>query len=374
MGERPCAVEAMGVNPDRPDPRRLPDGGFWQGRRVLVTGHTGFKGAWLSLWLQSLGAQVSGFALQSPSEPNLFTLADVARGMAHETGDVRDLAALKANLARHRPEVVLHLAAQSLVRRSYREPVETFAVNVMGTVHLLEAVRSVGSVRAVIVVTSDKCYENREWARGYRETDPLGGHDPYSNSKGCAELVTSSMRRSFFQSGDAAVASARAGNVIGGGDWAEDRLLPDAMRAFMASRAVTIRAPAAIRPWQHVFEPLRGYLLLAQALVEKPGDFAEAWNFGPEDDDCRTVRDVVEIARSHWPQAQVEYGAAPDALHEARVLKLDCTKAHVRLPWLPRWRIADAMAASVAWYRAFQQREDMRSYSLAQLGAYGAPS
>ena len=364
----------MAVNPQRPDPGRLPDRAFWQGRRVLVTGHTGFKGAWLSLWLQSLGAQVSGFALGPPSEPNLFTLADVARGMTHETGDVRELAALEASLARHRPEVVLHLAAQSLVRRSYREPVETYAVNVMGTVHVLEAVRIVGSVRAVIVVTSDKCYENREWTRGYRETDPLGGYDPYSNSKGCAELVTSAMRRSFFQHGNTAVASARAGNVIGGGDWAEDRLLPDAMRAFMASRAVVIRSPAAIRPWQHVFEPLRGYLLLAQALIEAPADFAEAWNFGPEDVDCRTVREVVEIARSHWPEAQVEYGAAPDALHEAQLLKLDCTKSQMRLPWLPRWRIADAMAASVAWYRAFQRREDMRSYSLAQLAAYGAPT
>ena len=371
MGTRRRTLEKVAMSEKR-DPRRLPSPSAWKGRRVLVTGHTGFKGAWLVLWLQSMGAEVTGYALAPPSEPNLFTVADVGRGIAHHIGDVCDLDALQECMRQARPEVVLHLAAQSLVRRSYREPVRTYATNVMGTVHLLEAVRQVQGVRAVVVVTSDKCYENREWIWGYRETDAMGGHDPYSNSKGCAELVTSALRRSFFADRGTAIASARAGNVIGGGDWAEDRLLPDAMRAFSTGRALEVRAPDAIRPWQHVFEPLRGYLLLAEALIEDPCAFCEGWNFGPEDADCRPVREVVDLAVSCWPGARVEYHTPVDAPHEAHFLKLDCTKAQQRLPWEPRWRLPEAVARSAGWYGAYAQAHDMRAFSLGQLAAYGS--
>lgn len=371
MGEWSRTVEEM-VMSDVRDPQRLPSSSVWAGRRVFITGHTGFKGSWLALWLISMGAEVSGYALAPPSEPNLFTLANVAHGLAHGIGDVCDLAALQESMAKAKPEVVLHLAAQSLVRRSYREPVETYATNVMGTVHLLEAVRRVGGVRAVVVVTSDKCYENREWIWGYREGDAMGGYDPYSNSKGCAELVTSALRRSFFTDSGTAIASARAGNVIGGGDWAEDRLLPDAMRAFSAARALEVRSPGAIRPWQHVFEPLRGYLLLAEALIEDPAAFSEGWNFGPEDADCRSVREVVDLAVSCWPGAQVDYKPPVGAPHEAHFLKLDCTKAHHRLPWQPRWRLAEAVARTAQWYRACAEQRDMRAFSLEQLAAYGS--
>jgi len=357
------------------DRQRLPDPRFWRGRRVFITGHTGFKGSWLSLWLQALGAQVTGYALAPPSEPNLFTLAGVAGGLQHVAGDVCDSAALQAALAAARPQVVLHLAAQSLVRRSYREPALTYATNVMGTVHLLDAVRQLSGVEAVVVVTSDKCYENRETLWAYREPDAMGGHDPYSNSKGCAELVTSAMRHSYFAAahGSAAgVATARAGHVIGGGDWADDRLLPDAMRAFIAGQALTVRAPEAVRPWQHVLEPLRGYLLLAQVLAEpaRRAEFADGWNFGPDDADCRTVRSVVDLACAHWPGAQVRYQPPVDAPHEAHLLKLDCSKARVRLGWQPRWGLEQGVAQTVAWFRAFADGQDMRAVTLAQLDAY----
>lgn len=354
------------------DPLRLPDPSFWRGRRVFVTGHTGFKGAWLALWLESLGAKVTGYALAPPSEPNLYTAARVASGITHVHGDVRDLAALQASLGQAQPEIVLHLAAQSLVRRSYREPVETYATNVMGTVNLLEAVRHIASVQGVVIVTSDKCYENREWMWGYREGDAMGGHDPYSNSKGCAELVTSAMRRSYFAGGPF-VASARAGNVIGGGDWAEDRLLPDAMRAFSAGRPLEVRSPAAVRPWQHVLEPLRGYLLLAEALVARGSAAADGWNFGPEDADCRSVREVVDMACAEWPGSQVVYNPPLDAPHEAHFLKLDCTQAHELLPWQPRWRLAEGVARTTAWFRACAQGQDMRAVTLDQLADYGSP-
>lgn len=353
------------------DPQRMPDAAFWRGRRVFLTGHTGFKGAWLTLWLQSMGAEVTGYSLAPPSDPNLFTLARVAEGITHLSGDVRQLDALRSAMIAARPDVVLHLAAQSLVRRSYAEPVDTYATNVMGTVNLLEALRSVDSARAAVLVTSDKCYENREWIWGYREHDAMGGHDPYSNSKGCAELVTSAMRRSFFgQPGACAIASARAGNVIGGGDWAQDRLLPDAMRAFSRGEALVVRSPGAIRPWQHVVEPLRGYLLLAEALVREPAAHADGWNFGPEDADCRSVREVVDLTQSHWAGAQVIYVPPPDAPHEAHFLKLDCTRAHTALNWQPRWRLADGVARTVEWYLAHAAGADMRDVTLGQLAAY----
>jgi CDP-glucose 4,6-dehydratase len=275
VGLGPRAVEDVGLSPVSVNTS------FWRGKRVLLTGHTGFKGSWLSLWLQQLDAQVQGFALEPPSQPSLFEQARVAEGMASTIGDIRDFVALHASLQAFRPEVVIHMAAQPLVRQSYAQPVETYATNVMGTVHLLEAVRQTPGIRAVVVVTTDKCYENREWAWGYREVEPMGGHDPYSNSKGCAELVTSAYRASFLANAGVAVGSARAGNVIGGGDWASDRLIPDFFRAAQGGHALEVRFPDATRPWQHVLEPVSGYLTLAERLVTHGQAFAEPWNFGP---------------------------------------------------------------------------------------------
>ena len=363
MGIGRGALEGVAVNPE-----------FWRGRRVLVTGHTGFKGAWLSLWLHALGARAAGYSLPPPTEPSLFELARVGELVEPAGGDVRDLEALTRAVADSCPEVVIHMAAQSLVRRSYQDPVETYATNVLGTVNVLEAVRRAGAgVRAVVVVTSDKCYENREWVWGYREDEPVGGHDPYSSSKGCAELVTAAYRRSFFGAGGgAAVASARAGNVIGGGDWAEDRLVPDVFRALLAGRAVAVRNPGAVRPWQHVLEPLGGYLLLAERLCEEGGArFAEAWNFGPAEEDAKTVAWVVERLLGMWGEAAP--GWARDHVegpHEARYLKLDCSKARAELGWRPRWRAEEALGASVEWYEAYRRGGDARSLALGQIDAY----
>lgn len=302
---------------------------FWPGRRVLVTGHTGFKGGWLSLWLQQLGAAVTGYALAPPSRPSLFETARVGESMDSTVGDVRDFDTLQATVAKYRPEIVFHLAAQPLVVPSYQQPVETYATNIMGTVHLLEAVRQVGGVRVVVNVTSDKCYANREWLWGYRENEPMGGEDPYSSSKGCAELVTAAYRASFFPPADyarhgLALASARAGNVIGGGDWAAHRLIPDMIRAFQASRPTSIRCPEAVRPWQHVLEPLSGYLTLAEHLwIEGPA-LAEGWNFGPREHDARPVRWLVDRLAELWSDdASWEPDGEPHP-HEAHYLKLDC--------------------------------------------------
>ena len=348
---------------------------FWGGRRVLVTGHSGFKGSWLSLWLQHSGANVVGYALRPPTSPSLFEEARVGERMSSTIADVRDLDRLCAAVAEHRPEIVFHMAAQALVRRSYTEPVETYATNVMGTVHLLEAVRRAGGVRVVVNITSDKCYENREWVWGYRENEPMGGYDPYSNSKGCAELVTAAYRSSFFNPADyakhgVAVASVRAGNVIGGGDWASDRLIPDIMAAFLEKRAVMIRNPHAIRPWQHVLDPLRGYMLLAERLWDQGPEFAEAWNFGPDDEDARPVEWIVSHLVQNWGAGtrwQLDQGAHP---HEARYLKLDCSKARARLAWRPVWRLDRALDQIVAWYRAFAARRDMRSVCEQQIAEY----
>lgn len=347
-------------------------GEFWRGRRVFLTGHTGFKGSWLSLWLQSLGAEVAGYALAPATRPSLFELARVAEGMRSTLGDIRDLGSLRDDLEAFRPEVVFHLAAQSLVRRSYAEPVETYATNVMGTVNLLEAVRQLPTVRAAVVVTSDKCYENREWEWGYRENEPMGGRDPYSSSKGCAELVTAAYRASFFARGghSAAVASVRAGNVIGGGDWAEDRLIPDILRASEKGRPVSIRNPASIRPWQHVLEPLSGYLMLAERLVENGAQFAGAWNFGPREEDCRPVSWVVERLAEHW-DGGLRWETAPGTQpHEARSLKLDSSKAMRRLGWRPRWDLATALASIARWHRAHRAGGDARAAVLDQIGEY----
>jgi len=329
---------------------------WFHGRRVLVTGHTGFKGAWLAAWLRDSGADVTGFALPpEPGRPNLFDIARVHEGMRSVFGDVRDGAALAATVAESRPEVVLHLAAQSLVRKSYSEPIETFATNVLGTANLLEALRGMESVRAVVVVTSDKCYENQGLERGYVESDPMGGHDPYSASKGCQEIVAASYRRSFLAEQGVPVATARAGNVIGGGDWSEDRLMVDLMMAASAGRPATIRNPEAVRPWQFMLEPLRGYLMLAQALVEHGPQMAEAWNFGPADADAVPVRKVVDLVAEVWPRVTVEMAEAGPAPHEAHLLRLDNTKAAERLGWTPVLTLDDTVRNTVAWYRAFSE-------------------
>jgi CDP-glucose 4,6-dehydratase len=306
---------------------------FWAGRRVLITGHTGFKGSWLSLWLSGLGAEVTGYALEPATNPSLFQIANVPKRVSSVIGDVRDLAALRACITRARPEVVIHMAAQALVRPSYADPVETYQTNVMGTVNLLEAIREVGEVRAVVVVTSDKCYENREWLWGYRESDPVGGRDPYSSSKACAELVTSAFRSSFFAKSNhqVGISSARAGNVIGGGDWAQDRLVPDVISAFANGRSVTVRNPTAIRPWQHVLEPLGGYLTLAEKLFHDPAGYSESWNFGPQDDDAKSVSWLVCRLAELWGSGSEWSASSEKEVHEAQYLKLDCSNLMRRL-------------------------------------------
>ncbi|MFZ5561547.1 MAG: CDP-glucose 4,6-dehydratase [Pseudomonadota bacterium] len=344
---------------------------FWKGKRVLLTGHTGFKGGWLSLWLQSMGATVMGYALAPPTRPALFEVARIAAGMSSRIADIRDLATLKSCLHGFRPDIVIHMAAQPLVRLSYREPVETYATNVMGTVHVLEAVRTCPGVRAVINVTTDKCYENREWVWGYRENDPMGGHDPYSSSKGCAELVTAAYRHSFFcGQGNAALASARAGNVIGGGDWADDRLIPDILRAFDAGRPVVIRHPQAIRPWQHVLEPLAGYLVLAERLWSDGHAVAESWNFGPEEQDARPVRWIVEHLVADWGMTASWQIDGSEHLHEADHLRLDCSRARVRLHWRPVWPLATALRRIVNWHWAWRAGNDMQAYCLREITDY----
>jgi CDP-glucose 4,6-dehydratase len=348
---------------------------FWRGRRVFLTGHTGFKGGWLALWLQQLGAEVSGYALPPPVGPSLFELAAVARGMRSHFGDLADLPALSAALRSARPEVVLHLAAQPLVRAAYADPVGTYRTNVLGTAHLLEAVRGAGGVRAVLSVTTDKCYANREWLWPYRENDTLGGHDPYSSSKACAELVTQSWRDSFFPVAQhaehgVAVATARAGNVIGGGDWAADRLVPDVLQAFAEGRPVAIRNPRAVRPWQHVLEPLAGYLVLAERLCREGPAHAEAWNFGPDEADTRPVQWLVERLAALWGEGaawQVDPAQHP---HEAGLLRLDCSKARARLPWRPRLDLAAALQWTVEWYRIHRAGGDLHAACLDQIGRY----
>ena len=344
---------------------------FWRGRRVLVTGHTGFKGAWLSLWLQSLGAELTGFSNGVPTTPSLYELARVEEGMESIEGDVRDADAVAQALADSAAEVVIHMAAQPLVRRSFAEPRATYETNVMGTVNLLDAVRLGDGVRAVVNVTSDKCYENREWDWGYRESEPMGGHDPYSSSKGAAELVTSAYRRSFFSDPDGPrLASARAGNVIGGGDWGEDRLVPDMMRAALAGETVRVRNPNAIRPWQHVVNPLSGYLLLAEAIWDAPQQ-ASGWNFGPPEDEARPVGWLVERLAELWPEQlewTVDDGPHP---HEAHYLKLDSSLARARLGWQPPVPLDIALTETAAWYRQLQAGADMRQVTLDQLELFG---
>lgn len=347
---------------------------FWSDKTVLVTGHTGFKGSWVSLWLNKLGARVIGYSLPPPTTPNLFMSARVAEVMDSVEGDIRDLEHLTAVMTRYRPDIVIHMAAQSLVRYSYRNPVETFETNVMGTVHVLEAVRRSDSVRALLNVTSDKCYENREWIWGYREGEHLGGRDPYSASKACAELVTAAYRQSYFtpsvESVGAAVASARAGNVIGGGDWAEDRLIPDTIRAFLQGQAVSVRRPAAVRPWQHVLDPLSGYLLLIERMWEREQGLDQAWNFGPSLRDVKPVRWIIERMIELWggdARMEIDTSAHP---HEAATLSLDCSKAHAMLGWTPRLVLDEVLVWTVEWYKGFQQGADMRSLTESQINRF----
>ena len=345
---------------------------FWQGKRVLLTGHTGFKGSWLSLWLQSLGAQLRGVALAPPTSPSLFDEAHVSAGMEHRIADIRDSAAVQSQLQEFQPEILIHMAAQSLVRRSYQQPIETYATNVMGTVHVLEAARQSGSVRAIVNITTDKCYENDGRTTGYREDEPMGGHDPYSSSKGCAELLSSAWRRSFLVDAGIAMATARAGNVIGGGDWATDRLVPDILRALESGQPVAIRNPTAVRPWQHVLEPLSAYLVLAQHLFERGQTFAEGWNFGPSDDDARPVQWLVERLCKAWgsdARWNLQPGQHP---HEAGYLRLDISKARQRLQWAPRWDLETALIHIAKWHRAWRQGEDVRAVCINQISEYQA--
>lgn len=351
---------------------RNPDPGFWASRRVLVTGHTGFKGAWLTLWLARMGATVTGFGQLPQTGESLFALVGLEADCQTLTGDIRDREAVAAAVRDSRPDVVFHLAAQPLVRRSYREPVATWEINVMGTAHVLDAVRQAGDVQALVSVTSDKCYENVGQERGYVETDPLGGHDPYSSSKAAAELVTDAYRRSFFDAADATrVASARAGNVIGGGDFGQDRLIADLMRGALAGRPTPIRNPEAVRPWQHVLNALAGYLVLAQALVEAP-TAAGAWNFGPDAADERPVRWVADRLVELWPERvawTTDDGPHP---HEAAYLRLDSTKAHEHLGWRPRWGLERALETIVDWHRALADGGDLRGLTAAQIQAFGS--
>jgi CDP-glucose 4,6-dehydratase len=350
---------------------------FWRGKRIFLTGHTGFKGSWLSLWLQELGATVTGFALPAPTNPSLFEEARVAEGMVSVIGDIRDADMLSHALRDASPEIVIHMAAQPLVRYSYDEPVETYATNVMGVVNLLDAIRRVPTVRVAINVTTDKCYENREWVWGYRENEPMGGYDPYSSSKACAELVTAAYRSSFFNPQDydqhgVAIATARAGNVIGGGDWAKDRLIPDIINAFACEKPVLIRNPHAVRPWQHVLEPLRGYMMLVERLYENGVDFGGAWNFGPNDDDAKPVAWIVRKMAGLWGKDarwSVDEAANP---HEAGYLKLDISKARNRLGWNPALRLEKALDFIVEWSAARNSGRNMRQETLAQIKKYQA--
>ncbi|MCZ6671481.1 MAG: CDP-glucose 4,6-dehydratase [Verrucomicrobia bacterium] len=348
---------------------------FWKGKKVLITGHTGFKGSWLSLWLQRMEADVTGYALPPPTKPSLFEIAHVADGMRSMTGDVCNLEHLKGVMGEYRPEIIFHMAAQPIVRDSYMQPVETYATNVMGTVNVLEAARHADDVRAIICITSDKCYENREWFWGYRESDRLGGRDPYSSSKACAELVISAYRDSYFpvetyERHGVAVASTRAGNVIGGGDWARDRLIPDVVNGLMDARPVIIRNPNAVRPWQFVIDPLNGYLRLAERLwAEGPG-FSKSWNFGPNHDEVKPVLWIVEYLTKLWGEGACWELDVTHKPHEDNYLKLDCSNANNILRWSPKVGLPTALEWIAEWYQGYQRNEDMRDLTEVQITRY----
>ncbi len=349
---------------------------FWKDKKVLVTGHTGFKGSWLCLWLEQLGANVIGYALDAPTEPSLFKLANVEDGIISINGDICDYDKLLSTVAEHRPSIIIHMAAQALVRYSYENPVETFKTNAIGTLNLLESVRMTGGVKAVVNVTTDKCYENKEWVWPYRESEPLSGHDPYSSSKVCSEQITMAYRKSFFppdRYGEhgLAIASARAGNVIGGGDWARDRLIPDCVTSWLTGDTVMIRNPNAIRPWQHVLESLSGYMLLAQRLYESGSEFAEAWNFGPDDSSTVTVQEAISSLADHWGEDGQWHFDDGEHPHEAYTLKLDSSKARTKLGWRPRWDIGVAIDKTADWYKAYQaDKKSVRAKTLEQIDEY----
>jgi CDP-glucose 4,6-dehydratase len=340
---------------------------FWSGKRVLLTGHTGFKGGWLSLWLQSMGAELKGLALDPPTNPSLFVAAKVAQGMGSLIGDIRDYDVVHKAVATFKPEIVIHMAAQPLVRYSYKNPIGTYATNVMGTVHLFEAIRQVGTAKVVVNVTTDKCYENKEWVWGYREEESMGGFDPYSSSKGCSELVTSAYRRSYFAETGIALASARAGNVIGGGDWAEDRLVPDILRSFENGHAAFIRNPHSTRPWQHVLEPLSGYLTLAEKLWHEPAVYAQGWNFGPRDEDAKPVGWIVEALCNVWGGDATWRLDGESHPHEAGYLKLDISKARHLMDWTPTWTLDIALKKIVEWQKVYLAKGDLREITNSQI-------
>jgi CDP-glucose 4,6-dehydratase len=344
---------------------------FWKGKKVFITGHTGFKGSWLSLWLQDMGAVVKGYALEPNTNPNLFTQANVAKNMDSEIGDITDLNHICESMKAFDPEVLIHMAAQPLVRLSYKDPVLTYATNVMGTVNVLEAARKCTNLKAIVSVTTDKCYENREWAWGYRENEPMGGHDPYSSSKGCAELVTAAYRKSFFNENNTAfLASARAGNVIGGGDWAEDRLIPDILRAFEKNEPVIVRNPLSTRPWQHVLEPLSGYLVLAQHLFDEGSSFAEGWNFGPKDEDCKPVSWILDRMAYNWGNGAKWELDKNNNPHEAGFLKLDCSKAAMRLNWSPKWNLENTLESIINWHQNYLSQKNIQEQCFFEISKY----
>ena len=348
---------------------------FWKGKKVLITGHTGFKGSWLSLWLNNMGADIVGVSLEPPTKPSLYEQAQVADGMISLRGDIRDLDKMKSIFSEHQPEIVFHLAAQPLVRYSYSEPVETYATNVMGTLHILEAIRECQSVHAAVMITTDKCYDNKEWEWGYRENEPMGGHDPYSSSKGCAELLIASYRDSYFSAQEysshkTAIATARAGNVIGGGDWAEDRLIPDIIRAFEKNEPVRIRNPNSIRPWQHVLEPLSGYIELAERLYADGMRWAGAWNFGPREEDAKPVDWIVKEMTKDWGGHATWSIDDGDHPHEANYLKLDCSKAHTKLKWQPCWELKQALKSIVLWHKEAKNKTSVKDLCQKQINEY----
>lgn len=352
---------------------------FWKNKKVFITGHTGFKGSWLCLWLNLLGAKVTGYALMPPTKPSLFELCEISEFIRSAIGDIRNISSLQKEILKARPEIVIHMAAQPLVLDSYKNPVETYSVNVMGTVNVLECIKKCRSVRAVINVTTDKCYENKERDEGYREDEPLGGYDPYSSSKACSELVTSAYRNSFYNQKNykthkVGLASARAGNVIGGGDWASDRLIPDFVRAILKNKKITVRNPKAIRPWQHVLEPLFGYLLLAQKLYENGSKYAQAWNFGPPEKDSRPVEWIIKKLCNIWGDGASYSISKRKYPHEAHYLKLNCAKAKKDLGWRPKWDLETAINKIVEWTKAYKRREDLRKVCLSQIKEYQASS
>lgn len=349
---------------------KIADRTFWKDKRVFITGHTGFKGSWLSIWLTEMGAIVKGYSLKPSTNPNLFDVTNISSYLESEIGDIRDYNKLKSSIHSFSPEIILHLAAQPLVRDSYENPLYTYETNVMGTANLLQASRNLSSLKSIVIVTTDKCYENKEWEWGYRENEAMGGYDPYSSSKGCAELVTSAFRRSFFQETEVYIASARAGNVIGGGDWSKDRLVPDLLKSYNNGKQVLIRNPKATRPWQHVIEPLNGYLILAEELYRHGKLFAESFNFGPRDEDCQSVESILTYINNYWnecPGWKLDDERNP---HEARFLKLDISKAKYKLNWVPKWNIETTIKKILDWNKAFHNNENMLEYCIEEIKSY----